>query len=166
MRDSAPVWEGAISSLRRFKDDVREVAAGFECGIGLEGFNDVKEQRRDRVLRDGRGDGLALRQSRGVGAEPVVVGVCRIAFCLPGNDSLKGKRRVVRRIVDRTRNKFNAAVAEVGALDEHRRRVLGFAVVSNDARHANSMLDKHRRLRGGSDRGGSSIDRERSSSCT
>jgi translation initiation factor IF-2 len=31
-----------MSSLRRFKDDVREVQAGFECGIGLEGFNDVK----------------------------------------------------------------------------------------------------------------------------
>jgi len=31
-----------MSSLRRFKDDAREVQAGFECGIGLEGFNDVK----------------------------------------------------------------------------------------------------------------------------
>ena len=37
------VWEGTIASLRRFKDDVREVAEGFECGIGLEGYNDVKE---------------------------------------------------------------------------------------------------------------------------
>src|SRR5262249_41049771 len=43
VRDSVPVWEGAIKSLRRVKDDVREVAAGLECGIGLEGFNDVKE---------------------------------------------------------------------------------------------------------------------------
>jgi len=42
VRDSVPVWEGKISSLRRFKDDVREVASGFECGIGLENFNDVK----------------------------------------------------------------------------------------------------------------------------
>jgi uncharacterized protein YlxP (DUF503 family) len=71
----------------------------------------------------------------------VVVGVCRITFSIPGNDSLKGKRRVLRRIVDRTRNQFNAAVAEVGALDEHRRALVGFAVVSNDSRHANSMLD-------------------------
>jgi uncharacterized protein len=71
----------------------------------------------------------------------VVVGVCRIAFSIPGNDSLKGKRRVVRRIVDRARNQFNAAVAEVGELDQHRRALIGFAVVSNDARHANSMLD-------------------------
>jgi uncharacterized protein YlxP (DUF503 family) len=67
--------------------------------------------------------------------------VCRITFSIPGNDSLKGKRRVVRRIVDRTRNQFNTAVAEVGALDQHRRAQIGFAVVSNDSRHANSMLD-------------------------
>lgn len=71
----------------------------------------------------------------------MVVGVCRITFGLPGNDSLKGKRRVVRRIVDRTRNQFNAAVAEVGSLDDHRRAAIGFAVLSNDGRHANSMLD-------------------------
>ena len=37
------VWEGGIKSLRRVKDDVREVTAGLECGIGLEGFNDLKE---------------------------------------------------------------------------------------------------------------------------
>ena len=70
------------------------------------------------------------------------MGVCRITFGLPGNDSLKGKRRVVRRVVDRTRHAFNAAVAEVGHLDEHRRAEIGIAVVSNDGRHANSMLDK------------------------
>jgi translation initiation factor IF-2 len=43
VRDSVQVWEGAIRSLRRIKDDVREVAAGLECGVGLDGFNDVKE---------------------------------------------------------------------------------------------------------------------------
>ena len=36
------VFEGRFASLKRFKDDVREVQQGFECGIGLEGFNDVK----------------------------------------------------------------------------------------------------------------------------
>jgi uncharacterized protein YlxP (DUF503 family) len=71
----------------------------------------------------------------------VVVGICRITFHLEGNDSLKGKRRVVRRVIDRTRNKFNVAVAEVDALDQHRRAVIGLAVVSNDAAHVNSMLD-------------------------
>ena len=43
VRQGVVVYEGRISSLRRFKDDVRNVAAGFECGIGLENYNDVKE---------------------------------------------------------------------------------------------------------------------------
>ncbi|HHY34326.1 MAG TPA: translation initiation factor IF-2 [Firmicutes bacterium] len=42
LRDGAVVYEGKIASLRRFKDDVSEVAAGYECGIGLERFQDVK----------------------------------------------------------------------------------------------------------------------------
>jgi translation initiation factor IF-2 len=43
VRDGAVAYEGRIGSLRRFKDDVREVQEGFECGIGLENFQDVKE---------------------------------------------------------------------------------------------------------------------------
>jgi translation initiation factor IF-2 len=43
VRDGVIVYDGRIGSLRRFKDDVREVAEGFECGIGIENFNDVKE---------------------------------------------------------------------------------------------------------------------------
>ena len=43
VRDGTIVHDGRIASLRRFKDDVREVAEGFECGIGLESFQDVKE---------------------------------------------------------------------------------------------------------------------------
>lgn len=65
----------------------------------------------------------------------------RVTLSLPGNDSLKGKRKVVRRILDRARHKFNAALAEVDAMDDHRRIVLGVAVVSNDGRHATSMID-------------------------
>jgi translation initiation factor IF-2 len=42
IRDGKIVYEGKISSLKRFKDDAREVAQGFECGIGIENFNDVK----------------------------------------------------------------------------------------------------------------------------
>jgi len=37
------IYEGKMSSLRRFKDDVREVNSGYECGITLENYNDVKE---------------------------------------------------------------------------------------------------------------------------
>ncbi len=43
-RDGNIVWDGKISSLKRFKDDAREVVEGFECGISLEGYNDLKEK--------------------------------------------------------------------------------------------------------------------------
>jgi uncharacterized protein YlxP (DUF503 family) len=65
-----------------------------------------------------------------------------MGLALPGNNSLKGKRSVVRKILDRSRSRFNVAAAETGDLDNHRRITLGFAVISNDSRHANSMLDK------------------------
>ena len=59
LRDGKIVFDGKLSSLRRFKEDVKEVANGLECGIGLEGFNDVKQndvfeayllEERDRKL--------------------------------------------------------------------------------------------------------------------
>jgi translation initiation factor IF-2 len=43
LRDGVVIWKGAISSLKRFKEDAREVQAGFECGIGLSDFQDLKE---------------------------------------------------------------------------------------------------------------------------
>jgi translation initiation factor IF-2 len=42
LRDNVVIFEGKIGSLRRFKDDVSEVKSGFECGIGLQNYNDVK----------------------------------------------------------------------------------------------------------------------------
>ncbi|MCU1352077.1 MAG: infB, partial [Acidimicrobiales bacterium] len=42
LRDGTIIWKGSVNSLRRFKDDVREVATGFECGIGLSDFQDLK----------------------------------------------------------------------------------------------------------------------------
>ena len=42
LRDQVQIWEGRIASLKRFKDDAREVLQSYECGIGLEGYNDVK----------------------------------------------------------------------------------------------------------------------------
>jgi translation initiation factor IF-2 len=43
VREGVVIYDGRIASLRRFKEDVREVAEGYECGIGIENFNDVKE---------------------------------------------------------------------------------------------------------------------------
>ena len=42
LRDGNILWKGEVSSLRRFKDDVREVSSGYECGIGLSDFQDLK----------------------------------------------------------------------------------------------------------------------------
>ena len=44
IRDGVIIFEDKISSLRRFKDDVKEVASGYECGVGLDKFNDIKEK--------------------------------------------------------------------------------------------------------------------------
>ena len=63
VRDGTVIYKTTIAQLKRFKDDVREVAEGFECGILLEGFNDVKEgdvlevyeTRADRAHRPRRG---------------------------------------------------------------------------------------------------------------
>ena len=63
LREGTVIWKGAITSLRRFKDDVREVAAGFECGIGLSDYPGSQGRRRDRDLRGAR-DRPELRRSR------------------------------------------------------------------------------------------------------
>jgi translation initiation factor IF-2 len=43
VRDGTVIYDTTLSSLKRFKDDVREVAAGYECGMALEGYQDIKE---------------------------------------------------------------------------------------------------------------------------
>ena len=43
VRDGIVIHEGQLASLKRFKDDVKEVASGFECGLSIEKFNDIKE---------------------------------------------------------------------------------------------------------------------------
>jgi translation initiation factor IF-2 len=43
MRDGEQIFEGKISTLKRFKDDVREVSNGYECGIAVEGYKDIQE---------------------------------------------------------------------------------------------------------------------------
>ena len=43
LREGVVIWKGTITSLKRFKDDAREVQAGFECGIGLSDFQDLKQ---------------------------------------------------------------------------------------------------------------------------
>ena len=68
------------------------------------------------------------------------VGVAAVRFRVDGSRSLKEKRQVVRRIKDQVRQRFNVAIAEVGELDDRRTAEIGFTCISNDARHAMSIL--------------------------
>ena len=70
------------------------------------------------------------------------VGVARIALHLPENDSLKGKRMVVKSVVQRVRNRFNVAIAEIDTQDAWEVITLGIVCVSGDRRHSNEMLSK------------------------
>ena len=71
----------------------------------------------------------------------MVVGVCQLDIFIHGNDSLKGKRQILRQVIERTKNKFNISIAEVGDNDLWQRAKIGFSVVGNDTRFVNSCLD-------------------------
>jgi uncharacterized protein YlxP (DUF503 family) len=72
----------------------------------------------------------------------MVVGICRLVLHIPENQSLKGKRQVVKSIISRVRNQFGVAIAEVDQLDRWQVATLGIACVSNESRHANEVLSK------------------------
>ncbi|MGQ9646669.1 MAG: DUF503 domain-containing protein [Thermodesulfobacteriota bacterium] len=72
----------------------------------------------------------------------MVIGVCQLDFRIPENQSLKGKRHVIRKIIDRVRHRFNVAISEVGDNDLWQRGQIGICTVGNDRRHINSSLDK------------------------
>ncbi len=70
------------------------------------------------------------------------IGVCTVELYLPDNGSLKGKRRVVKSLKERLKNRFNVSVAEVGNHDLLQRAAIGVAMIGNDAKQLNSRLDK------------------------
>ncbi len=72
----------------------------------------------------------------------MVVGVCKLDLRIPENHSLKEKRHVLRKLIDRVRTRFNVAISEVGDNDLWQRAQMGFCTVGNDRRHINSSLDK------------------------
>ena len=71
----------------------------------------------------------------------MVVGTLKIEFRLSDNRSLKGKRKIVRSMVDKVRNKFNMSVAEVGSNDIWQKIELGISTIGNDRRHIDSSLN-------------------------
>jgi hypothetical protein len=72
----------------------------------------------------------------------MVLGVIKLELRIPGNTSLKGKRSVVKKIIERTRSRFNVTVAEVDKQDVYTRAVIGCAMVGSDQRYVNGALDK------------------------
>ena len=72
----------------------------------------------------------------------MTVGVLQIELAVPDAMSLKDKRRVVKSLKDRIAHGHNVSIAEVAALDEHRRAILGVAMVSNDSRYVEGALSK------------------------
>ncbi len=72
----------------------------------------------------------------------MVVGICLLDLWIPENHSLKGKRHVLRKMIDRVRHRFNVSIAEVGDQDLWQKAQIGICTVGNDRRHINSSLDK------------------------
>lgn len=72
----------------------------------------------------------------------MVVGVLRLTLVIPGARSLKDKRQALRRILERTRARYNVSIAEVGDNDVWQRAQVGVTAVANDHRFVNEVLDK------------------------
>ncbi len=72
----------------------------------------------------------------------MIVGICHLDVIIPENHSLKGKRHVIKKIIDRVRSRFNISIAEVGDNELWQRSQLGISMVANDRRFVNSYLDK------------------------
>jgi uncharacterized protein YlxP (DUF503 family) len=72
----------------------------------------------------------------------MVIGICQLDLWVPENHSLKGKRHVIRKVIDQVRHRFNVAISEVGDNDLWQRAQIGICTVGNDRRHINSSLDK------------------------
>ena len=72
----------------------------------------------------------------------MTVGVALVSFRLHEIHSLKEKRRIVKSLVEKSRSRFNVAVAEVADQDVHQKASIGIAVIGNDGRVLNSLLDR------------------------
>ena len=72
----------------------------------------------------------------------MIVGICSVTFRIHGCRSLKEKRSIVKALVRKVQNNFNASVAEVGAHDIYQKAEIGFSLVGTDQRVINSKSDK------------------------
>jgi uncharacterized protein len=72
----------------------------------------------------------------------MTVGILQLELSIDDAMSLKDKRRVIKSLKDRIAHGHNVSIAEVGALDEHRRSILGIAMVANDSRYVEGAFSK------------------------
>lgn len=72
----------------------------------------------------------------------MVIGVLQVQMHLPSAGSLKGKRKILKSLKDRLKNKFNLSVAELEYQDLWQSSTIGMAIISNDKQFANSVLSK------------------------
>jgi uncharacterized protein len=72
----------------------------------------------------------------------MVIGICTIELFLPGTASLKDKRRILKSIKDRLRQRFNVSVAEIDEQDLWQKSILGMACVGNEQQFVNQVLDQ------------------------
>jgi uncharacterized protein len=72
----------------------------------------------------------------------MIIAAAMITLVIPGNDSLKGKRRVIKSLIERLRHKFEAAVAEVGDNDLWQKARVGVALVGNDSQLLEARLQQ------------------------
>ena len=128
-RDGARIHETTIAQLKRFKDDAREVAEGFECGILLEGFNDLREGDVFEIYETREVERTSLdappepKRSAPADADVLARVAARRAAATsrsssasctsPRRASLKGKRKYVLSAKAQLQNRFGASVAEV-----------------------------------------------------
>ncbi len=72
----------------------------------------------------------------------MVAGICTITLVIHDNHSLKGKRKVLKSLIDKVKNRFNVSIAEVGSNDAWQRAEIGLSAVGNDRVFINSVMDK------------------------
>lgn len=72
----------------------------------------------------------------------MVVGLCEIVVAIPGSASLKQKRSAMRKVLERTRNRFPVSIAEVDLQDKWQRGKIGFAMVGNEYPRVQSTIDR------------------------
>ncbi|MFI5304636.1 MAG: DUF503 domain-containing protein [Nitrospiria bacterium] len=72
----------------------------------------------------------------------MIVGILSVSVHIPHSQSLKDKRQVIKSLIEKTRNNFNVAIAEIGDQDLWQKAILGIVCVANEKKIINQMLDK------------------------